>query len=427
MMAPRRTLRLTTTALVTTLLVASGLPSLLATGPGNPEITDASGDVFPAAFFVNDPTHAAAFQNASSYDLVKVYVLAETTDQFLIEFRVRDLPEAWAVPPEFAPEEEQASPHQTTPAVHLAANFTVKGKTYEAVARLATPSGTGLVDSYFLRDAGDEIALSGSFDAEADTVTLTVPKHRVGSPAFGDFLTKFRAEGRFGETPLDFAPDTVDYEPDTSGGPAIVQIIVEKLAGRQVVEPRYGSNYAFGDYPGGVSGDILLVSDQTTGTVQAGESIVYFVKAKNRAPVSDTIFLTASSPREGVAHHLSETRLYLGAGSEQVVSFTVSTSRGVSGLSAATVDASSQLGDEGSLTFITDIKPASTGGATGGADGSGGGSGTGANGTDDGSTPGDGGEGGGDPKGGGSPGFTVAAIAAAAVLAGMWAARRRRA
>lgn len=392
---PRRNLRLTTAALVTTLLAVSGLPTSFSTGSGSPEISDASGDANPGAFYVNNPGNASAFANLSAYDLLIVYVLVETADSFAIEFEVKDLPDAWA---QDAP--VPVKPNATQPAVSLVANFTVKGTTYTAQASLVKPSAGGLRDTYELRWPGGSQALSGTFNAVADTVTLIIPKKAIQNPTYGDKLTKFRAEGRFGNSTLDFAPDAVNYQVGQTTADALL-VLLNKLTGQQLVEPKFGADYTFGNYPGSVSADIRLSTDDNSKELGAGSSMVYYFQVENRAPVSDTVTLALSAPTDaGFDHSLSVPRANIPAGGKQVLELAVAAASGLSGTFTSRVSAISQLGDAEELSFLTVVRsPAGDDGSDGGgtsgtSDGTGGSSGSGGSSEGSGSA-----EGGGKSKG----------------------------
>jgi len=344
------------------MLAVSGLPSLSATGPANPEITDSAKDVSPAAFFADtDPKYDEAFQNLSAYDLVQVYVLLETRDDLLLQFKVRDLPDEWSLPAdvrdEFA-EGTHLGPNASQPSVVLAANFTIRGVPYEALANLSQPSGQGVIDSYSIGRRGyAPVSISGSFDAFDDTVTLSIRKILLGSPKNNDVLTKFRAEGRFGAAKLDFAPDATSYEP--TGAPDVVSIILNTLVGQQLVKAEYGMDYTFRWYSG--SGSLALDAPSKVQTVPAGSFATYNFQVKNTGSAADTVYLTLSNADAGYVHRLSEDTLALAPGESKAVQLYVSTAQSARGLALSIIEAKSRLGGSDSALFETTIaEPGST-------------------------------------------------------------------
>jgi hypothetical protein len=370
---PKRTLRLPLAALLTTMLAVSGLPSLSASGPGNPEILDAVGDVNPAAFLLNDPSNGAAFRNMSAYDLERVYVLIETHSLVLLQFRVANLPDSWAVPPTLPTgQPTPVGANLSQPHVVLAANFTVKGVSYEARANLTQPTGSGVRDTYAVAGPAGMQPVAGTFNVWENTVTISIPKALIGSPRAGEKLTHFRAEGRFGELKLDFAPNAVDYIPNAD--PNVVGIVLRKLTGTQVVQPQYGQDYTFGNYPGAAGGGIALQAPSLAKSVQAGQSVTYLVYVKNQAAVGDTVYLTLNSPGAGVAQHLSLTEIVLNPAEDQTVVVTVSTGANAPPSVDTVLTAVSRLGDTATLTLHTTVVDA--GGGSGGSNGSNGGSGS---------------------------------------------------
>lgn len=357
------------TALLTTMLAVSGLPSLSASGSNNPEIMDDTGDTTPSAFFTDTDENQPAFENFTAYDLEKVYVLLETATDLLVQFQVRDLPDRWAFAP-LLPDEEgfnasAPGPNASQPSVVLAVNFTLRGASHEAMAILSQPTGQGLRDTYSIsRDGSAPVAVSGSYDVAADTVTLALRKDLLGSPRNGDILSDFRAEGRFGDAKLDFAPDAVDYEPQP-GQPDLITIVLEKLQGQQVVQPQFGNPYTF-NYRAG-SGDVELSAAATTATVGPGGMVVYSVQVKNRGAAADTIILTLSDPSLGYHHRLGLTELDLAPGHSEIVLLTVSTAASARGTAISIVEARSRLGDTEALVFETSIvegAPVSTTGSS---------------------------------------------------------------
>jgi hypothetical protein len=344
-------------ALLTTMLTVSGLPSLSASGSANPEISDSAHDVNPAAFFADTPDNQPAFQNVTAYDIEKVYVLLETSTDLLLQFKVVDLPDRWALPPQLpadqAAEVTHTGPNASQPSVVLAANFTVRGVTYEATANLSQPTGQGLRDSYDIAaPGGGRVPVSGSYDVLADTVTLSIRKALLGSPQRNDVLTKFRAEGRFGDAKLDFAPNAVDYTPG-SVDPGLVSIVVQTLTGQQLVQPRYGANYTF-NYRAG-SGDIELSADSREKTVAAGNYATYAFQVKNLGGAADTVYLTLSRSDKGYEHKLTLSDVSLAPGESKLVQLTVSAAPDARGLAISIVEARSRLGDTDSLVFETTI------------------------------------------------------------------------
>lgn len=342
----------TTAALLTTLLAVSGLPSLSASGSSNPEILDPSGDVNPAAFFVNTPENEGAFENLTAYDLEKVYVLLESANDLLLQFKVRDLPDRWGLPAELPPDEGAAGPNASQPSVVLSANFTVRGVSYEAKANLSQPTGQGLRDSYSIsRQGSGAVSVPGSYDVAANTVTISIRKDLLGSPRNADVLSQFRAEGRFGDAKLDFAPNAVNAEPDA--GTDIVSIILQTLTGQQVVQPRYGANYTFRYYEG--SGDIEVNAPVLAKTVGAGGAVFYTIQVTNRGSAADTVVFTLSPADTGFQHSVSKTEVYLGVGGTETVQLSVGTAPAARGLALSIVEVRSRLGDSSVVIFETTI------------------------------------------------------------------------
>lgn len=372
---PGRFVRLKPAALITTTLLAvSGFPSILASQL-DPEIVDASGDANPAAFFwASNPLNSVVFQNLTAYDIEQVYVLVETEEEFVMEFRVRDLPDRSS-----APAALKDLANLTQPAVQLVANFTILGVTYEAAAKLAMPGANGLVDTYALRRAGGATpsALSGSYNVDDNTVLMVIPKALVGSPTPGATLHHYRAEGRFGVVIMDFAPSALDAvtkaglgfvalplpsndgggsgsNPDPSSTPdQVATIVLNTLQGQRVVQPTYGRNYTFGNYLG--ADDLQLSIGDDEQIVEAGASVTYQITVKNAAANADHVWLTTSEAGRGFAHRLSDAEVSLNAGQEKTVTLTVSTSAAAQGPQLSVVYAVSQLGASELLGVTTSV------------------------------------------------------------------------
>jgi hypothetical protein len=414
----RRSTRFALASLVTTtLLVVVVFPSVSAGTESNPEILDAAGDVSPAVFATNktldNATVTALYQNVTAYDVVRAWIALETVSDFWMIIKVRDLPDGWGAlgaPPEESPFGENLTHAGTS----LVANFTINGNVYQAVARLAMPRAGMLLDNYTLWHNGARGEISGTYNTTQDWVAMKLPKEAFAGLADGVRLTNFWVQGRFANLTMDYAPDARD----SLGGTPDPLTLLSRVANGSLVRPNYGRDYTFGNYyhpPGSGGGGnwpaipniALSASGATQKEIRGGESAEYEMTIANRGTMQDTIFIALNSAHASWSHQLSESQFTLAPGATRTVRLTVFAAEGSSGSMESIVAASSQLGDEDLLSFVTSVLAVA--GPTGSPP----------------ATQGDHPTGTGEP-GRRVPGFEVAFLVGAAALAGL-AWRRRRA
>lgn len=422
---PGRRVRLTTAALITTiaLLVAPGfLPFSAAGSLANPEIQDEVGDVSPGSFAVNNPAHSSLFASAniSAYDLRGAYILLETHDDVYLRFLVRDLPDDFGPPANGVPQ-GLVGPNATQPFVVLLAFFQAKGQSYMANASLALVEGQSIVDRYTLHRGNDWIELQGAYNVIDNSVTLRIPKDLIGNPTKGDRMTDFRAEGRFGNFQMDFAPNARDVSASPSPAPTDVLQILLHLAngGTQLVEPTFGRSYDFGNFRDPF-GAVHLSASPSSRAVAPGGSVRYDVEVSNGADFTDIVLLTLVSASAGWSHSLSLSEVTIAPHSSQVIVVTVHAPQAAQGALVSRITAVGSAGATDALALVTNVAQGSATNPTSTPASNASGHDRPGDGADDGASP--------HPKKRqkkATPGFEMAALAAS-LGAVAWAARRRR-
>jgi hypothetical protein len=358
--------RFTLATMVTTaLLVVAGVPSVYAGSAADPEILDARQDVNPAAFASSvGADNQSIFDNATAYDVVKGWVAAESATHFLIFIKVDDLPDDWGPagpPPSQSPFGVNASFSGTS----LVANFSVAGKMYWAIAKLAyLGKSGGLVDNYTLwRDGAEWRELSGSYSVSSDLIQMRLPKAAFLGLADSVRLEKFWIQGRFGDHAMDFAPNAKDPAQPSITSPPDPLVLSQMVASGKIVAPQYGRDYVFGQYyhppsgggnGGGSAPDLVMRIEGSDGmTIKAGEKAQYLVLIENRAGALDTVYFTLSSASSGWEHRFEVQSLVLQSGESKLLALDVTAGEGVRGTMRSVVDASSQLGAARSVSVLT--------------------------------------------------------------------------
>jgi hypothetical protein len=347
----------------TTLLAVAVFPSISAGSQSSPEIMDAAGDVSPATFASNETidnaTINALYQNETAYDVVKAWIGLETEHDFLLFIEVRDLPDGWSAlgnPPAESPFGANLSHAGTS----LVANFSIAGLTYQAVAKLAMPSAGKLFDNYTVWHDGARGDVSGSYNTTEDWVAMKLPKSAFPGLADGMRLTNFWIQGRFANMSMDYAPNARD----SLGGTPDPVVLLGKIQGGSLVMPNYGADYYFGQYyhpsgSGGGSGNwpavpnIQLAALDGASTIDPGESAVYEMRVTNAASAKDTVYFVLNSAKAGWAHQVSESQVVLAPGASKIISLTVSASDDATGSFESILSASSALGAESDVAVTT--------------------------------------------------------------------------
>ncbi|MBW3581950.1 MAG: hypothetical protein KY455_02520 [Euryarchaeota archaeon] len=337
-------------------------PSVTAAGPDQPEITDGTGDVqvlqlaWPDALKdVRDQID----QNASSYDLVKGYVLGETRESFQLAIEVADMDAGLAAP---ETESTQAASDKDTPLLHAdyRASFTVKGAAYYALAEVRL-DGEQVLSNFTLHTDDEEGTLvgnlSGSVSPHEDRILFHIEKALVGAPDLGDTLTGFYLTSGHG-------PFVVDQAPDAELG---------DVAGGKLTQPTYGADYGFGQYDGAIQPAFTLAAfGETAGEAKTGEAMTFHFTLDNQAKAKDTILLTTRGLSGGWSVLLESNMVALEPGANTVVSVDVTPTEGAGKVGVLIIKATSSLGDlsrELPYTVKHDQAARSGGGdATGGGD-----------------------------------------------------------
>lgn len=363
-----RTLPIGLASLVTAaLLGATWIPFASAGSSADAEVRDNVGDASPAAFAANSPENASLFENLTAYDLVAAWVSLESESDFWLFIRVRDLPDDWGAlgnPPPQSPFGANTSFSGTS----VVANFTVAGKQYQAIAKLAEVAPGGLMDNYSLWKGSQWAPLSGSYDVESDQIAMRLPKIAFENLTDGILLEKFWIQGRYGARVMDYAPDARDV---VTGSSDPLDILGRLQQGKVTVEPRYGREYRFGQYyhppaPGssyspppstqGALPDLSLsIIGSSERAIAAGDDAIYQLRIHNRAAAAETVYLVLSSAKAGWSNHLSHAQMQLGPGEADDVFITVAAAESARGSLTSRIDVSSSLGASKTSSVLTRV------------------------------------------------------------------------
>ncbi|PSG97361.1 hypothetical protein BRD56_05790 [Thermoplasmatales archaeon SW_10_69_26] len=269
-------------ALASSLLVSPAL----AGSPSDPEIGDDEGDVnvqhMVDAGVLDE--EAPRDELATAGDVTKAWIDKdkETRDSFTVVVEVADIPD-----------DENVS----SPLVDVWSHFTVREGDYHVKASLTKPSsGEPMEASYELYL--DETAvgeLTGSVDAEADRLSVRVPKADVRDPGGDDELSSFYVTTHAPDSgvTLDYAPgakqDNVVEEDATASDPTSLSL---------APSPSYGDRYAFQDMEETASQITVDVTPESL-EIEAGQQESFAVRVVNDAEEADEASLSVSNTPPG--------------------------------------------------------------------------------------------------------------------------------
>lgn len=357
---------------VLALLVTASLmvaPMALAGSSADPEISDAKGDIDPltlSALFSATAEQESVGANLTLFDITKAYVTGESATAFHIMVEAVDLDGGL---------EHEATGDQETPELRAdyEARFLVDGQPYTARAHLEPATqedGTPHFTTNFSlhRGAGNDPAfvaeLAGLADVATNTITFSIDKHLVGTPADGKKLTQFYVTSLAQGMPMDYAPD------------AKMPADLEKLKeGVLAAEAAYGRDYTFGQYETIRKSSFTLTNtgSNTLSAATDNTEIAVF-KIENGADFPERIQITHQGAGSGWVVKASPGLAVVGSGSSKTIQIEVTPTDDAPGTSVLTIRATSLEGD---LTRETALTLKHTGPAPGGNGGGGGGTGSG--------------------------------------------------
>lgn len=347
-------------ALVVWFALVSSLGAAPAGGaPG--VVSDGRSDASPAAFLLRNATNAWAYDAFGAYDVLDGRVLGDTPDLVLFQIHVREIPDAWALLPKIpAGGNHSFGLNASNPTVHLLAFFRVGATDYQADAQLSLYEGEGVVERYLLREHYRNEPVFGSIDAEADTVTLGVPRKLLGAPAAGANVTAIRFEGRIDHHKIDLAPDAVAWDPSNASH-SDFGYVVRRLGGTQLVEPTFGPDYVLGSVGNAtVPGAIRLTASAVERPIHPGNQTAYDVVVHNLANASDTVSLVLSSAVNASAHAVGRSLLFLAPLENMTVRLNVTLHPDANGSFHTDVNAYSVRGGVAQIAFTTRADPNAT-------------------------------------------------------------------
>ncbi len=330
-------------------VVAFGLALVLALAPSSvlagsasaPEVEDPAGDV-NAQHFVDtgllNGLDELSEETEMAGDIVKAWVHGETEDAFEATVELDALPSEGEI--------ELALPEVW---LHVSVQDTV----YHVRTGLELASSGGLLEAEheLYQHASPVGMLSGTVDADAGQITVTLPKASVGSPQPGDRLTQMHAsthlevDGQDGLV-LDYAPDAEAVDPTELDDPT--QLDPSELG--LGPELSYGQAYMFGDFQG--ASDVTVDASPDSLELQAGESGQAALTVANQGDAQDTVTVQAGQAPAGWNIDASPAQVPLGPGQSQQVIVTVAAPQGASGQHLILMEAAPGLGSS-ALTALS--------------------------------------------------------------------------
>lgn len=400
-------------AILTAIVVLLGTASVASASPKNPHIEDDRGDVdvqhlvTVGAIESSDEVPETSKQAG---DIVKAWVHRETADSFSISVEVAHLPN----------ETELSSP-----IVELWTHFTIKEANFHTRAVVDTPDGAEKPTArYTLHEESNEAGeVTGTTDVLNDTVTFTVAKQDVRAPGEGDLLTSFYVTSHLPDRGpvLDYAPGAERFVVSPDADPTKLSLTPDAT---------YGDDYAFQSFDGPPPSDLSIELTESSVTIGAGSERTVGVTVLNGASEPDTAYLSLGDVPADWDVRLDRTTLTLEPGSSSLARLSVSPSDDASGQSLLTLQVTSDLRADQTVTLsVTAEQPTETGGQTDDGDGAsdpgtgadrGGATGAG-DGTDTSGSEQDGAE-----EENGAPGPTIGLVTVTLAVVAWTGARRRR-
>lgn len=244
------------------------------------------------------------------------------------------------------------------------------------------PPSVLVFQKYALNATSGNHPLAGALDLRNDIVQVQVPKDKVGAPAKGDGLVRFRSQSTIRSEVADYAPDARAVGAGTSQGE-----LVEAVTGGGLLEPTFGRDYIFSYTPpprndgngggNGGGGDddppaipfrIAAVGEQAA-AIEEGGSVTYAVQIANTgtAPSRGLVYLNTAAP--GWTHMVSQPGWQVAPGETATITVSVSAIGGGADTLVSRLILAPEGGESQVQEFRTTLESASTqtDGAAGGS------------------------------------------------------------